>query len=357
MENKTLHLLILEDNPDDAELAVKELERKGFTVEWTRVDTEEGFKEGLSGKPDLILVDYTLPSYDGISALQVYRQLAPEIPLIIFSGTIDEDVTVECMKSGATDYVLKDRISRLGLAVKRALEEAKAHRERKQAAEALRVSEVRFCNLLENMPNIAVKGYAPDGTIHYWNKANEIIYGYTAEEAIGKNFIELIIPPEIRDDMRKVILHGAQTGEMPPASEVSLLRRDGTPVSVFSSHAIIRQPEGEPEFYWVDVDLTEQKQAQSALEENEKRLSTIIDSILTGIVIIDAETHEIMDANPAAVKIIGVPKQQIIGHVCNKYICPAAKGACPITDLGQEVDNSERILLNPTTQLIHIDID
>ena len=354
MENKTLHLLILEDNPDDAELAVKELERKGFTVEWTRVDTEETFKEGLSEKPDLILVDYTLPSYNGMSALQVYRQLAPDIPLIIFSGTIDEDVTVECMKSGATDYVLKDRISRLGIAMKRALEEAKAHREKKQAAEALRESEVRFRNLLENMPNIAVKGYVPDGTIHYWNKANEIIYGYTAKETIGRNFIELIIPPEMRNEMRKVMLHGAQTGEMPPAAEVSLLRKDGTPVSVFSSHAVIRQPEREPELYWIDVDLTEQKQAQSALEENENRLNTIINSILTGIVIIDANTHEIMDANPAAVKIIGVPKHKIIGHVCHKYICPAAIGACPITDLGQEVDNSERILLRANGEEVPI---
>ena len=73
MENKTLHLLILDDNPDDAELAVMELGQKGFIVEWTRVDTEEGFKKALLGMPDLILADYALPSFDGISALQVHR--------------------------------------------------------------------------------------------------------------------------------------------------------------------------------------------------------------------------------------------------------------------------------------------
>ncbi|MCK5229978.1 MAG: response regulator, partial [Desulfobulbaceae bacterium] len=206
MENTILHLLILEDNPDDAELAVMELKREGFTLEWTRVDTEQGFKEALAGMPDLILVDYALPSFDGVSALQVHRQLAPEIPLIIFSGTIGEEVAVECMKSGAMDYVFKDRISRLGPVVKRALKEAKADRV--------------------------------------------------------------------------------------------------------------------------------EKQAQEALEENEKHFNTILNSIQTGIVAIDAETHEIIYANPAAVKIIGAPKEQIIGHVCNKYICPAAKGSCPITDLG-----------------------
>lgn len=354
MENKILHLLILEDNPDDAELAVMELKREGFTLEWTRVDTEQGFKEALAGMPDLILVDYALPSFDGISALHVHRQLAPDIPLIIFSGTIGEEVAIECMKSGAMDYVFKNRISRLGPVVKRALKEAKADRWEKQAKKALLESDVRFRNLLGNMPNIAVQGYAPDGTIHYWNKANEILYGYTAKEAIGKNIIELIIPPEMRDKTRKAILHGAQTGQTPPASEISLLRKDGTHVSVFSSHAVVKHPGRAPEFFCIDVDLTEQKQTQSALEENEKHLNTILNSIQTGIVAIDAETHEIIYANPAAVKIIGAPKEQIIGHVCNKYICPAAKGACPITDLGQKMDNSERILLKANGEEIPV---
>ena len=122
MEKKTLNLLILEDSPDDAELAVKELEGEGFFLEWTRVDTEESFREALSGKPDLILADYSLPSFDGMAALQMRQQLAPEIPLIIVSGTIGEEVAVESMKSGATDYVLKDNLSRLGPVVKRAFE-------------------------------------------------------------------------------------------------------------------------------------------------------------------------------------------------------------------------------------------
>ena len=91
--------------------------------------------------------------------------------------------------------------------------------------------------------------------------------------------------------------------------------------------------------------ITERKQAQSVLEENEQRLKTILDSIQTGIVIITAETHKIIDVNPAAVEMIGASKEQIIGRVCHKYICPSEKGNCPITDLGQKIDHSERILL------------
>ncbi len=131
MEMMTLHLLILEDNPDDAELAVKELEREGFDVKWTRVDTEEAFRKALTEKLDLILLDYSLPTFDCPAALEIHRQLHLEIPIIVVSGTIGEEVAVECMKFGATDYVLKDKLSRLGPVVKRALEEMKICRKSK----------------------------------------------------------------------------------------------------------------------------------------------------------------------------------------------------------------------------------
>jgi two-component system sensor kinase len=135
MEKKPLHLLILEDNPDDAELAVKELEWKGFTLEWSRVDTEKAFREAIEKKIDLILADNKVPSFNGLAALKIQQEIAPDIPLIIYSGTIGEEFAVECMKFGATDYVLKDRPFRLGPAVKRALEEAEEHRARKRAEE------------------------------------------------------------------------------------------------------------------------------------------------------------------------------------------------------------------------------
>ena len=140
MDKKPLHLLILEDSPDDAELAVKELEREGFTIEWSIVDTEKAFREAIEKKPDLILVDYVVPSFSGTDALKMQQEIAPEIPLIIYSGTIGEEIAVECMKSGAVDYVLKDRLFRLGPALKRALGEAEAYRARKRAEEQIKAS-------------------------------------------------------------------------------------------------------------------------------------------------------------------------------------------------------------------------
>ena len=100
--------------------------------------------------------------------------------------------------------------------------------------------------------------------------------------------------------------------------------------------------------------ILDSKKAEEALRESEERLKNILDSLQAGIVLIDPVTHTIVDANPAAIEMIGTPKEQIIGHVCHEYICPAEKGKCPITDLGQEVDNSERTLLTANGKEIPI---
>jgi len=127
MKKQLLDLLILEDNPDDTELAVRQLEREGFTVKWTRVETKKAFQEGLKGNADLILADYVVRSFMGIDALSMKMGEAPDIPLIILSGEISEETAVECMKLGAADYVLKDKLFRLGTVVKRAIEETRVH--------------------------------------------------------------------------------------------------------------------------------------------------------------------------------------------------------------------------------------
>jgi len=127
MKKQLLDLLILEDNPDDTELAVRQLEREGFTVKWTRVETKKAFQEGLKGNADLILADYVVRSFMGIDALSMKMGEAPDIPLIIFSDRISKETAVECMKLGAADYVLKDKLFRLGTVVKRAIEETRVH--------------------------------------------------------------------------------------------------------------------------------------------------------------------------------------------------------------------------------------
>ncbi len=121
--NRPLKVLILEDVASDAELMVHELKKAGFLPDWIRVDTENSYLTALASGPDLILSDYNLPQFDAFLALQLMQEQKLDIPFIVISGAITEDAAVEFMKRGASDYLLKDRMARLGQAVVRALEQ------------------------------------------------------------------------------------------------------------------------------------------------------------------------------------------------------------------------------------------
>jgi DNA-binding NtrC family response regulator len=142
MSVRPLRVLSLEDDPKDTELIQELLGTEDIVCEITRVDTQKEFLASLEqGGIDLILADYTLPSFDGLSALKLAMSRRPDVPFIFVSGTLGEEVAIEALKIGATDYILKTRLSRLAPSVQRALREAKEKAERKRAEEALRRSE------------------------------------------------------------------------------------------------------------------------------------------------------------------------------------------------------------------------
>lgn len=130
-----LRLLILEDAAAEAELTVRALETAGLGCAWQRVESETEFRAGLRERPDIVLSDFTLPRFDGMSALAIAASEAPDIPFIFVSGTIGEERAIEALKHGAVDYVLKTNLARLGPAVRRALAEAASDRARRQAEE------------------------------------------------------------------------------------------------------------------------------------------------------------------------------------------------------------------------------
>ena len=150
---RELHILILEDNPSDAELMESELRNGGIAFSSRRVETKDAFlKELKDFEPDLIIADYSLPQFDGLSALSIVKERCPEVPFILVLGVIDEEMAIEIFNRGATDYVFKDRLSRLVPSVYRALREAKERVERKRMEETLRQSESKYRVLLENLP-------------------------------------------------------------------------------------------------------------------------------------------------------------------------------------------------------------
>src|SRR5437588_8427834 len=142
---RPLRIVLLEDNARDRELVVRALAADGLACEFTHAVTRKEFEDALGQDDlDLILADFTLPGYNGMAALATARERRADVPFILVSGSIGEEQAVESLKSGATDYLIKGRVERLGAAVRRALREAEMRRAHGQAENALRNSEERF---------------------------------------------------------------------------------------------------------------------------------------------------------------------------------------------------------------------
>lgn len=154
--------------------------------------------------------------------------------------------------------------------------------ERKAAEEALRASEVRFRSLLQNVSSVAVWSFNLDGRVQYWNKASENLYGYTEEEALGCNTLDLMFPPETRPEIARANLEKiVATGEPMPLSELSLVRKDGSLVSVISSRAIVKTPDRPCEFFCFDIDITERKRLEAQLLRTQRMES--IGTLASGV--------------------------------------------------------------------------
>src|SRR6266446_1409222 len=177
-----LKVLIVEDSEDDAALLVYELKSSGFNPQWKYVESESDYRAGLGEPLDIIFSDFNLPHFSGQRALEILRASELEIPFIIVSGTIGEELAVESMKAGATDYVLKEHLARLGPVVRRALGEFRERRERKRAEQQLNVQ----AKALETAANSIVIT-DQEGSILWVNPAFCALSGYGLEEALGKN--------------------------------------------------------------------------------------------------------------------------------------------------------------------------
>ncbi len=149
-----LRVLILEDQPADAELLLHELRRAGYAPDWQRVEMEHDYLAQLTPTLDLILADYTLPQFDALRALHCLQERGLDIPFIVVTGAVSEEAAVACMQQGAADYLLKDRLSRLGAAVSRALDKRRLRAQQRQMEDALRASEERLRTVVSNAPVI-----------------------------------------------------------------------------------------------------------------------------------------------------------------------------------------------------------
>ncbi len=177
-----LRILVLEDDPYDAELEIATLEEAGYSTQWERVETRAAFLWHLETyNYNLVLADYSLPAFDGLAALKLFLKRGFDQPFILVSGAVGEEIAIESLKAGATDYVLKNRLSRLGPVVQRALREKEEQRRRRQAEEQLH----KLSCAVEQSPALVVITDV-QGHIEYVNPKFSQITGYTFEEVVGK---------------------------------------------------------------------------------------------------------------------------------------------------------------------------
>jgi diguanylate cyclase (GGDEF)-like protein/PAS domain S-box-containing protein len=264
----TLNILHLEDDKQDTELVEALLLAEGIQCALMQVETQADFTAAIErGGIDLIIADFTLPSFDGFSALKIAHERAPEVPFIFFSGTMGEEAAIDSLLYGATDYVLKQRVKRLIPAVRRALHEVKECRERSLAEATLRLRN----RALEASVNaiLITNCTQPDNPIEYVNPAFERITGYSAAEVMGRNsrFLQ-------RDD-----------GDQPGLENINAALREQC-----EGHAVIRNYRKDGSLFWNEFhiapvrdssgrtthfigvlnDITETKRYQEQLEHQAK---------------------------------------------------------------------------------------
>jgi PAS domain S-box-containing protein len=205
-----LHILHLEDSPVDAELVTACLMEAGIDAQVVRVETRTEFQAALERERfDLLFADYSLPSFDGISALKIARETCPDVPFIFVSGTLGEELAIETLKGGATDYVLKQRLERLVPAVSRALCEAEQRAERHRAEEALRASESRLTGIIGSAMD-AIITIDAEQRITVFNAAAEQMFCCPAADALGHP-IDRFVPERFRAVHREHVRAFGQT--------------------------------------------------------------------------------------------------------------------------------------------------
>jgi PAS domain S-box-containing protein len=268
-----LHVLLVEDSEDDALLIYRALQKGGFEPKHLRVETAAQMAGALHDRRwDIILCDFKLPQFDGFGAISVLKETGLDIPILIVSGTIGEEMAVECMRRGASDYIMKDNLSRLCPAIQRELAEAQSRAKRLLAEEALQKSEEKF----KTIANYTVdweSWFAPDGTYLWVNPAVERLTGFSADEVLSMtDFIEVMIAEEDRKAFREYF-KSALTGTRGENLEIRYAHKNGSILWL----SVSWQPVYDAEDKFIGIrtsgrDVTARKQDEELRRNLEKQL-------------------------------------------------------------------------------------
>jgi two-component system, cell cycle sensor histidine kinase and response regulator CckA len=269
---KPIRVLIVEDSEDDTLLVVGKLDRSGFQPVWKRVDTAESLRAALALEAwDIVISDHAMAGFGSLQALSVLQEAGVSVPFIIFSGVISEEEAVAAIRAGAADYISKDNLSRLIPVVERELRTARLRRGHEEIQKVQRENQARKNAILESALDCIIT-VDHEGRIFEWNRAAENAFGYRRADVLGKQMIELIIPPALRAQCRRGLsgyLAAGQSDLLGKRIEMTALRSDGTEFPV--ELTVTRVPvEGPPIFTGFFRDMTERRQLEEQLRQLQK---------------------------------------------------------------------------------------
>jgi two-component system, cell cycle sensor histidine kinase and response regulator CckA len=295
-QRRTLRALLVEDAEFDAELLLRYLKSHGYDTHHRRVWSRATMEDALQSETwDLVLCDYQLPEFSVLSALVLLRNRKLDVPLIVVSGAIGEELAVDLMKAGASDFIVKGSLSRLIPAIERELREVQVRR-----AGAAALEKLSYLAAIVDSAEEAIIGQTLLGVITTWNSGAARLYGYAATEAIGRS-ASIIVPPELHDETVQLLSKLAR-GEGSIQLETTRLRKDGTRVEIFLALSAIKDGTGKiVGASSIAYDVTERKRMEAERTLLIEHLNGMLAKVkaLSGLLRICASCKKIRDDHGA----------------------------------------------------------
>lgn len=339
-EKAQIRVLHVDDEESFLNIAKECLQMQGpFDVDIAQ-SVDEAIQKMKENKYDAIVCDYQMPQKDGLQFLEELRKSGNSIPFILFTGRGGEEVAIKAFNLGADGYINKNGdpetvYCELACSIRQAVN-------RRRVETRLKLSEAKYRALFENTHDCIIVMDLHGKIIDVNNVISE--YGFTKEQLIGRHITEFV-SPKYRARLIKE----------------ATLKREG---KSFEGNVEINTPKGKVLVAYkckplvIDGHVVGMQAIITKASEKRglKKFSTdeTLDSLLNGVLIVDAKTHRIVYANRYALKMIGASREEVVGKICHCFVCPAEKGKCPITDLGQTVDRSERTLLRANGERVPI---